>query len=445
MRLPSLANGHGHYAFPARVEHVCSAHSLSHASPDPHTRRALQLLILTLAASAAAYTRFTIAPLQESIRIGLDLTDNQLALIQGPAIAIPMVMVSIPLGLLVDRACRVRILLALGAVDLIGSLLTALAPDFALLIAARALIGMAAGGTNVAALSLVADYFAPHERGRANMVMSAGEVGAASAAFALGGLLLSLSTSAHESWRWANLWLSAPLIPVLLLLISAREPARTGRVARSPSARTLCRMLYDCRSEMSLLLTARTVGGIAEGAALIWATPALSRQLSLSAARVGAIMGSCLLVAGLLGPLVGGVFADTCQRFGGPSRTVSLMIALSAICLPASLFPVMHSTSWATGLLMLYLTTCDATVVMVVTLSAITIPNEVRGFFFSVLFATGILFGLGLAPIAVSLVSQALGGPAMIGKALASVCFASSLFSVIVFSWGVTHVSPKTF
>ena len=130
------------------------------------TRHGLQLLLLMLAAAAALYARTALSPLQEAMRTAFALSDNQMAMLQGPALALPLVLLAMPLGLLIDRHSRVRLLVIFSALSLLGSLCTALAPNFALLFAARCLIGLTVTATSTAAFSLVADLCAPARRGR---------------------------------------------------------------------------------------------------------------------------------------------------------------------------------------------------------------------------------------------------------------------------------------
>src|SRR5262245_38698972 len=85
--------------------------------PEMGPPRILQLSLLTLAALAGSYARITLGPLQETMRLALGLSDNHMAVLQGPALALPMVIAAIPLGLLIDRYSRVRLLFVLTALS----------------------------------------------------------------------------------------------------------------------------------------------------------------------------------------------------------------------------------------------------------------------------------------------------------------------------------------
>src|SRR5688572_12279076 len=149
--------------------------------------RLCQLLLLTVAAFAATYARVVLGPLQESLKASLSLSDNQIALLQGMGLALPLALGSIPLGVLADRASRVRILVFSLGLAVLSCVLSALASDFMSLLAARAVAGLSVAGILVAAYSMAGDLFAPTERGRATMTMAIGELGGAPTAFAVGG------------------------------------------------------------------------------------------------------------------------------------------------------------------------------------------------------------------------------------------------------------------
>src|SRR5512139_1580612 len=103
-------------------------------SPSPHAVGAprkwtsLTLLALSLASSASLMTVFS--PMQELAKADLRFSDLQLSLVQGLAVSIPIALLSLPIGRLVDRGNRARLLIALLVVSIAGTLLTAFAHSF---------------------------------------------------------------------------------------------------------------------------------------------------------------------------------------------------------------------------------------------------------------------------------------------------------------------------
>jgi MFS family permease len=406
-------------------------------------RRGFQLLVLTAVAMAGIYARTTLGPIQETMRLALALSDNQMALLQGAALAVPLSVAAIPLGMAIDRYSRVRILCLATALSLIGSLCTALSYSFSLLFLSRCLVGFAAPATAIAAFSVLADLFPAAQRGRATMAVVLGQSAGSSSAFALGGELLAVTTGDPDSWRWAMFAMAAFLAPVLILSLTLREPPRRDVITKSPPLREIAPALWRYRGILVVLLGAMCLVNLADGAVLVWAAPALARNFNLPPDRVGTIMAMALLVGGVSGPVVGGIVADVCQSSGGPRRTVVVLSLLALAGAPMSLFAVMPSVAWAIAPLVVFMALGTAISVMTTAVSIIVIPNELRGLCVSVKFAAAMFFGLGLAPLTVSLLSGSMGGPAMIGKALAVVCSATSILGAVTFVAGRRYF-PKT-
>jgi hypothetical protein len=74
-------------------------------------------------------------------------------------------------------------------------------------------------------------------------------------------------------------------------------------------------------------------------------------------------------------------------------------------------------------------------------LLTIVTPSEVRGLCMGIFAASTVLSSVGVAPLMVSMLSGALGGPAMIGKSLALVCSGSSLVAAAAFLLGRRYFS----
>lgn len=400
------------------------------------TSHALQLVLLSTAIWGVGYARMGLGPLQEALRVDLALSDNHVAWLQGPTIAGPMALGAIPLGLLVDRYSRARLFLVFVVVASVATAMTAFASSLTMLFISRGLIGFSIAGVTVAAYSMVADLYAPAQRGRATMVVAVGEVSGAPLAFAVGGMLLAMSGSAAvfglEGWRWALLLMSVVLLPVLLLTFLVREPPRTGIVVKNPPVREVWPELWRYRAVLGPLLLARIMMWIADGAVLIWAAPSFSRRFDLPPDRIGAIMGSALLAGGLFGPIFGGPIADWCQRTGGPRRTITALMILALLSAPAALFILAPSATLAGVLLGVFLTLGYTLGTAALTVGTIVIPGEVRGLYLALTVTIGALFFIGAAPLVVSALSGALGGPAMIGQALAISCATTSLLGAIV-------------
>jgi MFS family permease len=393
-------------------------------------KSATQLFLLTTAMAAAGYSRATVIPLQEVMRVSLVLTDNQMAVLQGPTIGIPMLLVAFPLGLLIDRTRRSVLLRILMGLTFLGSIATAFAATFPLLLLARTLTGIAALSVLPVVMSLLADQFSVRTLGRATTVVIVGQVIGNALAFALGGKLVVVG----GSWAWAMFWLSVGLLPVALLMLCLREPSRVKLEGRQTMSWVGIWGTLQRLGVSALLLSIGIVlAELAIGALVIWAIPMLSRQYSLQPDRAGALMAAGMLASGILGPVAGGTLADCGQRGGGAFRCAMLLAGLSCLCIPLACFAFVQSPTYAGAMLTASLMVMLAIAVMGMTLFTAVIPTEVRGFFVSFLVAGQVLFALAIGPPAVSLLAGVLGGLQTIGMSLSIVCIGAASSAACAF------------
>jgi MFS family permease len=410
------------------------------ADATPHSGRALQLALLTLSTLAGAYLVTVMSPLQEAMRLDLSLSDNEMALLQGAARALAIAVAAIPLGFAIDRYSRVRLLLTFAAGGVAGSFFSALAPSFAWLFAARCLVGLTATASGTAAFSLLADLYAPEQRGRANMIVTIAQCVGIAVAFAAGGALLTWGGGTPSAWRWTMSWLTVPLIPAVFALLWMREPARMSRVPGKASIGDTWSKLWQARVQIAPVMAGLVMTQVALIAVLSWSAPVFSRSFALQPDRIGAIMATVVLVAGIIGPIAGGVLADLCQRAGGPRRTALMLAALALVCVPASLFPLLPAAASAIAVLASFMTVISAISVAGITLFTIVTPNELRGLCMATLAGAEVVLGVAVAPVAVSLLSGELGGPASIGTALAVTSAIACILAAGMFALGRKQV-----
>ncbi|MFN8150399.1 MAG: MFS transporter [Solirubrobacterales bacterium] len=147
-------------------------------SPDTGSRR----LILTVAISAIALETSLlglVAPLLPEIEERTGAGDAALGLALA-AYAIPIMLISIPVGRLADRIGRRPLLLTGLVLTGVGSLLIAYSESLGVLLVGRAVQGIGSTGSWVAALTVVSDLARPGRKGEA--------IGFALAANSIGGI-----------------------------------------------------------------------------------------------------------------------------------------------------------------------------------------------------------------------------------------------------------------
>lgn len=372
---------------------------------------------------------------QEPAKAELGFSDWQMSLLNGLAVSLPLAALSIPIGLLVDRAVRVRLLVWTAIAWTAGTLLTAFADSMPLLFIARMLGGLGANISTTIAISLAADLSAPDRRGRSLLLLTIGKYAGTGLAFALGGGLLGLfaeigGVAGLTGWRSIHLVLgvaSAVLTAALLLL---REPERQElrEAAHQPILATF-RELAAYRRFLIPLFLGQTSVLMADAAATVWAAPVLGRSFGLAPQDFAGWMGAVIFGGGILGALAGGFAADAGQKSGKRGGILRGAVLASLLALPAALFPLAPGVPGFAAALFLLLLGGTVTGLVTATALAVLLPNELRGLSVGSFIAIGGLIAFGGAPTLVVAISTLLGGESHLDEALAIVGLAVSVIS----------------
>lgn len=399
---------------------------------------ALTLLAVTIASGGAL--RILFSPLQELAKHEMGLSDLQLSLAQGLAASIPIAIFAIPIGRLVDRSNRVRLLLALAAVSGLGTLLTAVARNFEWLFVARMLAGLGAVCAIPVAISIAADLSSIERRGRAILLLSLGQAIGVALGFALGGWLVGAIAGSQgdwfglSAWRAVHLVFGAGALMLVLLLLLLREPERheMGNVIH-PSLSRVFGELWSRRAYLAPLFVGQVSVVMADVAAGIWAAPVLTRDHGLRPEQFAGWIGLAVLVPGVAGSIVGGIAADYGLRSGHRGGALYGAIIACLISIPAAFFPLAASLEGFALALAVFLLCGAVTGLITATVIATIIPNELRGVCLSAFVVVSSVIGMGIAPTVVSLVSDALGGESHLASALAGTGVVISTASMLAF------------
>ena len=324
--------------------------SLPAASTPPAFARALPPLLALALSMAIGFTMMgSFSTIQEAAKAEMAISDYALSLVQGLSAAIPMVLLSIPVGIAVDRGRRVRLLVALSVVWTLGTLLTAVAQSVPVLFVARMLTAIGTTGALTAALSLGADLCAPHQRGRATLIVTLGKTLGTAAGFALAGWLFGWFVQSEASswfggvtpWRATHFALAILGVVLALPLFFLREPPRHEVVAGTHAPfRIVAGELWSRRRFLVPLFAGQVGVVMADAAAGIWAAPVLSRSYGLQPEQFAGWMGLLLLLTGILGAVLGGFAADAGQKSGRRGGLLLGAVIAAGLSLPAALFPI---------------------------------------------------------------------------------------------------------
>lgn len=398
------------------------------------------LSILMVVALFCYVDRALVSVLQEPIKVELGLSDTQLGMLTGLAFALFYSVAGLPLGVIVDRVHRVRLLAASLAIWTIMTALSSVATGFLSLLLFR--IGLAIGEATYSpgSQSLLADYFERQKRGRIFAIWAlAPPLGV------MAGIFIAGSLSASVGWRNTFLYVGLSGLLIVPLLLLLREPQRGGFEAAGYDSDTVPAAV-SWRDGLAKLWSFSSFRYLAAGAtlqafvvqAVVNWTPAFYLRVHGMTLNEVAFYGGLIVGAGgALGAVLGGALLDPLirrdERWYGwfCTLTVSLLVPIGLFhFLVPDLFAAMIS-----GLFVIAL--CHMQLVPVVVTAQSLVPATIRGFTAAVLGFMSFVVGAGLGPLLTGMVSDLLSksgfGTDSLRYAL-SASLIASVFAAYMFS-----------
>lgn len=352
------------------------------------------------------------------IRRDLAISDTEMSLLMGLSFALFYTICGIPLGRLADTKSR-RGLIAIGII--FWSAATAacgMAKQYWQFLFCRIGVGVGEAALSPAAYSLIADSFPPNRRATAMAVYGMGVYLGSGIAFLLGGLVIQFASAQGDvvlpvlgevrPWQLIFLILGAAGVLFTLLMLAVHEPARrgvgagvavpladVGRYIRSNRRTVLCH---------NFGFAGLSFAGYGSAA---WIPTFYIRTYGWDAGQVGVIYGSLVAVFGCLGIVFGGRLADWLAKRGrsDANMRVGLYAAMGALPL-VLMFPLMPDALWATVLLAPTIFCLSMPFGVAPAAIQEIMPNSMRGQASAIYLFVITLFGLGLGPTAVALVTD---------------------------------------
>lgn len=264
-------------------------------------------------------------------------------------------------GYLGDRLSR-KWLIAVGIfVWSLGTVLTGFAGGFGLLLGFRVLVGLGEASYATISPSLISDAFGTAKRNNALTIFYVAiPVGSAL------GYLLGGEISARWGWRHAFIWAGLPGLLLALILLPFREPERgqadlnAGQMVNKPNARDYLKLFSN--ADYQLVVWGYVAYTFALGAFAFWGPTFLEKVHHLTTAGADRFFGSVLVVAGLVGTLLGG-FAATSWQKRNPAGYAWLLGGSVLLAVPVSIAaflaatPGLTMTLLASAMFLLFLST----------------------------------------------------------------------------------------
>ena len=353
--------------------------------------------------------------LVEPIRADLGLTDTEISLLQGFAFVLTYVSLSVPVGRMVDRFNRVRIMIAGILAWSATTIACGMARNFSQLLVARMGVGAGEAALSPAAWSVLADYFHPDRLARPISVYLMGPYIGAGIAMIAGSAVLDWTAEvdavavpllgALAPWQFTFVAVGLPGILIAALFATVREPRRRGRQDSAgvpPWAEVASYLKGNRRIYIALHVGVPFIVVMLYGLQA-WVPTILVRVFDMDLATAGRQYGLVALLAGSAGVLTG-PFVERWLRargdggaplrvgmIGAVSATVCL-VALSRVDTPTQALAAIAGASFSVTLPLALITT----VMQHVT------PNAMRGVVNGLYVVATNVLGLALGPTLVA-------------------------------------------
>jgi len=400
--------------------------------------------ILTVIVMLSAVDRQALSLLVDPIKADLKLSDGQMGLLIGAAMAVTGLLVGPPAGFLADRVCR-RCMV--GASALLWSVLTVacgLCSSFGQLLAARAGVGVFEGVAAPATASMLRDALSPERRGRGFALFAmAPMIGTGLAMLAGGAIIAAISAlkanvlpfiGALKPWQMVFVLFGLIGLPASLLILPMGEPRRTEHEAAIVGA-----SLKEAWAHVNAngkvywpLMAFATLHGMLSLSFAAWAPALLGRTWGLNPARIGLTFGVMMLVLAPLGLVVAGEAIDRLSKHNRPDPAGVGIIATLIIWAAATTMPIASSPTLFWILLGVLLLASGTVLPVASTILAAITPSRAMG---KVVALQGLISGFLSATLAPSLPPALAAGlfhgsKRQLGDALSMAVFAYGLLAL---------------
>lgn len=281
---------------------------------SPHYRR--YFLAVFVAMTAFAYTdRVLMSTLGQAIKTDLDLSDTQLGMLGGLAIAVFYAIFAIPSARLAEKYRRAPLVSIAVTIWAVMTTLCGMAQNFGQLLMARIGVGIGESGA-LATQSLVSDMFPPNKRASALGILNLGvTIGIVFGAVASGLIVQKFG------WRPAFFLLGFPGVFIaLLIFFTIKEPPRgysdpasvlAGDAA--PPFRAVLKIAFSKRCFVHVLIGATLVVTVGSGLSQFM-HPFFVRRFHLGYAEAAMLFGMINGITTGIGFVAGGFLSDWLAR-----------------------------------------------------------------------------------------------------------------------------------
>ena len=266
------------------------------------------LFVLALVNMFNALDKVILSMLVEPIKQEFQLSDGQMGLIAGLALAIFNAGAMVPVGMLADRINRRNLICLCLCIWSAATAMGGMVTNWGQLLLTRVVVGAGEAGGGPPSLSMIADRFPPEKRSTAASLFYVTAPVGGILAVGVGGWIAT-----HYGWRMTLIMAGIPgVLLALILLLTVREPQREGSGAAVSQARSTFRdtiaFMWRSRSLFHLGIAICLVSFVIS-AISAWTPAYLVRSHGMRLDQIGFFL-SIAHFLGLLGAVGGGMLSD---------------------------------------------------------------------------------------------------------------------------------------
>jgi MFS family permease len=284
------------------------------------TRAWISVAILVMLMALALLHRTTIMLVIDPIRNTFNVNDFQISILQGSAFAVFFLFGSLMMGLLVDKYSNKWLIFWGAVIWSIATIYSGLAASFAMLLAARCVVGLGQAAIQPAGWSIITGLFPAHKLATAISTLTAGtQIGNGISLLFTGYLIAEANQSttltipilgSPEPWQWVLIIVGIP--GVLLAFLSFLIPAKVSAVKSTKAEKR--GSIYQFMKVNSIYILTHFIGfsllSVMVWGAASWMPTYLTRTHDMDIRNIGLLLGGVAVPLALTGVILAGWMVD---------------------------------------------------------------------------------------------------------------------------------------
>ena len=392
------------------------------------------------------------------IQNDLLLSDTQISLLQGFAFVITYVLLSVPIGRLVDKFNRIKIMISGVVIWSITTFTCGLSRNFYELLFARMGVGAGEAALSPAAWSVLADYFRPERLSFPISIYLMGPYLGAGLAMILGAYVLDL-TSGREAiyiplvgslapWQITFIIVSLPGIIITGLLLTVKEPKRKNIKSNSEKipnwSEVISFMLLNKRIYTSLHIATPFLVIMLYGLQA-WSPTILVRVYDWELSDAGRVYGLIALFFGSTGVISGPFLSKVLKNLSISSSSLKVcVLGVSLAGISISLLPFQNDSFYALICIAIASFCIPLPLALVTTIMQEVTPNPMRGVVNGMYVVSTNVIGLAIGPFLVAFGTDYIfNDPNLIAYSLSLVAVIVAPIGSILFCIGIKEYREK--